>query len=138
MTYSLSKSGVELKHMKIYNNKKAAYWTIGWPELYTRRLLWALESSLPPFTILEGCLEFTWGQVGNGFNRKGLLGCQQSTKWCMHRTLHMQEVSKSHWRQLHQKGKVEVAFWYGWNLRAVGNLWGTDGKTKTWKYCFDL
>ena len=52
------------KHMKIYNNKiqipdHGVTWTT-----WNLRPLWTLKSSLSPFTIPEGCLELTRGQVG--------------------------------------------------------------------------
>ena len=52
------------KHMKIYNNKNTDTWPWGDLTYINLRPLWTLKSSLAPFTIPEGCLELTGGQVG--------------------------------------------------------------------------
>ena len=50
------------KYMKIYRNIDT--WPLGDLNFIKEHLsLWTFKSSLPPFTILEGCLELTRGQV---------------------------------------------------------------------------
>ena len=52
------------KHMKIYNNKNTDTWP--WGDLNYMKLTSSMNFALSPFTIPEGCLKLTRGQVHVG------------------------------------------------------------------------